>query len=200
MLKHIHNQKGAMFGLDTRVTIAIMAAMTVIVGYYSIGRIGEAKDGALLKELAGFEEAFIGYQADLGTFPMFTINAGSDGVKDIVALWDVNQVAVGFRPRWNGPYYKYQGYTREHLLYGEFSVTYAQNDATMSACTSASPCYAWLTLTDVPLSTWAKINQAIDEGYGSDPEVSANEQGKVRADSLASSPVVMHYRMLKRPD
>ncbi len=199
MLKRL-NQKGAMFGLDTRLTLAIMAAMTLVVGYYSIARIQDAKEGALLKELTNYEDAFLAYQADMGTFIMFTLNGGSDGTRDVEALWDQSEVATGFQNRWGGPYYKYRDYTSDHLTYGDFTMTYGQADANMSACTSSTDCHAWLTLTDVPLNVWLSINSIVDESLGSNTEASPEDEGKVRADSIASSPVTLFYRVLERPN
>ncbi len=193
------NQKGAMFGLDTRVALAVMGAMSVIAGYYSISRIGTAKTAGLVKELSNYEEAFLGYQSDMGTFLLFTLNGASNGVRDLEVLWDQSEVLAGLRKRWSGPYYKYKSYTRDHSDYGEFSITYGQDDANLSTCTSSTSCYAWLTLSDVPLETWLEINEAVDEAYGSDAEASAEEEGKVRADSLGSDPLTLYYRVLERP-
>ncbi len=199
MLKRF-NQKGAMFGIDTRLSLGIMATISVIAGYYSIGRIQVARDGALLRELNNYEEAFLSYQADMGTFIMFTLNGGSDGTRDVTALWDQSEVASGFRKRWGGPYYKYRDYTNEHVSYGEFSMTYGQSDSSMSACTSSTECHAWLTLTDVPLGVWLMINEAVDESFGTAPEGTPDEEGKVRADSSSSDPVTLYYRVLERPN
>lgn len=191
------SQRGAMFGLDARMAMLIFGLLSIIAGYYGYSRIATAKHAALIKELEDLDLAMQAYQADMGTFYLFTIEGESNGRKDMEALWDQSKVAFGFKDYWHGPYLHRE--TRDHRSYGRFSITYGQKDR-KTLCTNLSDCYAWITLTDVPEEVWDVVNRYVDESSGDFTET-YNEKhllGRVHADAL-SDPRVLFYRSIKRP-
>lgn len=187
-----------MFGIDARVAVFIFLTLSTIVGTVGLMRITAVKHSALIKELSALEEAFNIYQTDMGVFMRYTINGGSDGVKDFEILWDKTDVASGFRKYWNGPYYSHESLV--HDTYGTFSISYAQADRS-TACTHSTACYAWINLTDVPAATWAKVNSYFDESLGSAPETpgSLHDSGRVHASSAVADPRTLYFRIVDRP-
>ena len=158
-----------MFGLDARLSLAIFALITMIVGYLAYSRVQAVHKGALLRELKTFEEALQGYQADMGVFYPFSLAHSSvfsafepadpTHPNDLSALWDVAQVAPGFQRLWNGPYL-----TREQAAlpnFGAVQLSYAPAQRSQT-CTDALTCYVWLSIEAVPLSFWRVAEQQID--------------------------------------
>lgn len=182
------SQTGAMFGLDARIALAIFSALIVIVGYVGFGRVQTARDAALAADIDALEIALNHYQADTGTFYMFTLEKpydDADTSEDITALWNKNKVKQGFQANWNGPYVHRT--SRARPPYGAFSVFYAQQDRT-NECTAESQCYIWLKLTQVPEKTWSTLNAYYDEAGGKAPEASGGQTtlGKVQADATTT--------------
>lgn len=193
-------QRGALFGLDARLAIGVFALLAVIAGYVAFGRIGTAKDTALLADLQAFEQALNEYQADMGTFYLFTLNKQGDdsgGAKDLEALWDKKMILPGFQHLWNGPYLHRDN--RKHRDYGRFSVFYAQPDR-INYCTTDSECYVWLSLTDVPAQKWEMVNRIIDEGGGAYHERMGEQgtTGRVQSDG-DTDPRMLILRTVGRP-
>ena len=179
----LNRQSGALFGLDARIAMAVFALLALIAGYVAFGRIDIARQAALLADIQSIDEALQGYQADMGTFFLFTIDKSDNGTgaKDLEALWDIKRVLPGFRPHWNGPYLHRD--TRQHRDYGRFSLIYAQSDRT-NYCTTDSECYVWIALTKVPASKWNDINRAYDEGGGTVEDIDHKiSSGRVQADA-----------------
>lgn len=188
-----------MFGLDARIALGVFGLLSLITGYLAFGRIQTAKDTKLLHEIQSIEQALKGYQADMGTFYLFTLNKNDneDGLKDLEALWDKDRVLSGFQKHWNGPYLHMT--TRKHREFGSFSLLYAQGDR-KNLCTTDSDCYIWLALTDVPDSMWREMNRMIDEAQGKQPErgAAAVSEGRLQADEQ-SDVRTLFYRTIARP-
>lgn len=192
--KIITNNKGALFGMDARIAMAIFASISIIMGYFSFGKINMAKDSALISELEAITSAMQNYQTDMGTFYQFTINT-VDGFNGFEALYNINAVNTGYQKNWNGPYYTIT--SNSHHAYGDFSISYSQADRT--ACTSSSDCYAWIELTGIKQVMWDRINSFVDEGLGNTPEPNGQQTttGKIRANAT-TDPRTLYYRSIKR--
>lgn len=194
-----HPERGALFGLDARMAIGVFALLAVIAGYVAFGRVGIARDTALLADLQAFEQALAEYQTDMGTFYLFTLDKkpGDSGSGDLEALWDKSRVLPGFQRHWNGPYLHRD--SRKHKTYGRFSTFYAQADR-INYCTTDSDCFVWLSLTDVPAKMWASVNRIIDEGGGAYHERLGEEgsTGRVQHDG-ETDPRMLLLRTVGRP-
>ncbi|HAG52695.1 MAG TPA: hypothetical protein DCL21_02800 [Alphaproteobacteria bacterium] len=65
----INSQKGAMFGLDARIALAIFGALSVISGAALYSAIQNAKAISLLTELQEVGKATESYYLDTGSYP-----------------------------------------------------------------------------------------------------------------------------------
>ena len=189
-----HSQRGAMFGVDGRLAIAIFMALAAVMGVVGYSKLGTARNTAFIKELQAYAEAYQALQSDMGVFIEEVVNLGSDGTKDVQMLWDDAQVDAGYRRYWSGPYITAE--TLSHKSFGTFSLSYGEAD--MTPCSSSTPCYAWLVLTDVSAEMWDKANDYIDENNGSNNETTPISEGLLRANSN-DDPRTLYYRLVKRP-
>mgnify|MGYP005844517255 CR=1 FL=1 len=188
--KTFKNQRGAMFGLDARIAMAIFATISIVVGYFGMGKITTANNAAFLKQLQAYEDAIMQIQTDLGVFYQFAID-GSDGIKDFNAIdTETGNILARYQPRWNGPYI--DGIRRDHPIYGSFTVAYQQADYT-TACNINNDCFVWLVLDGVPASVFDYVNRHVDEDSGLDSEGTPISEGRVRADG-ATDPRELRFR------
>jgi hypothetical protein len=186
-------QRGAMFGIDARVAMAVLGALSVVTGYIGYSQITAARHGALLSEVQQIDKAVRELQSSVGTFYQFAIST-PDGVRDFDALTDSTMLLTGFQGRWSGPYLTQS--RRDHPIYGVYTLTYGQADRT--ACTVNSTCFVWIDLTQVPADVWTTINRQMDEDNGETPETTPISEGLVRADA-ANDPRTLYYRSAERP-
>lgn len=193
LFRHL-SQRGAMFGMDGRLTMAIFMTLSGVMGLIGFTKLQTAKQTALLKEVLSMDEALQLYQSDMGVFMKDTVNGGSDGTKDVQLLWDSSNVDAGFRKYWSGPYMTIEN--DDHRIYGAYTITYGR--ANRTACSHGSDCYAWIELTSVPEDIWDKINSHTDESLGSDLETTAHQEGRVQSDSGISDPRPLYFRSIKR--
>lgn len=197
-------QAGALFGLDARLAMTVFSILAIVAGYVMFNRINLARTAALYSEITALEHAMDGYQADMGTFYLFTLardpsdDETASHERDLTALWNKDVIAPGFQPRYNGPYL--HNTSLKHRQFGRYGVIYAQGDR-KDVCTMSSDCYAWLTLSDVPAEVWKAINAMVDEGPGKDKEAenTAISSGRLQADGTTEKRILF-YRMSKRPD
>jgi type II secretory pathway pseudopilin PulG len=89
--------KGAMFGLDARIALAIFGALSVISGAALYSAIQEAKVTAFYAQVKEIEKAFESIYIDLGTLPQH--NAG---LADVTVNYLNNN--LDNLKGWNGPY------------------------------------------------------------------------------------------------
>lgn len=184
------SQRGAMFGLDARIALAIFAAISLVGGYFGLGKITTANNAAFLKELRAYENAIMQIQTDLGVFYQFAID-GSDGIKDFNAIETATgNILARYQPRWNGPYI--DGIRRDHPVYGAYTVAYRQADYT-TACNISNDCFVWLVIDGVPASVFAFVNRYVDEDSGLDPEGTPISEGRVRSGGT-TDPRELRYR------
>lgn len=188
-----------MFGLDARIALTIFSTLVVIAGFVGFSRIQAARQAALVADVEAISNALAAYQADLGTFYMFTVEkpeGSEDTAEDLTALWDKSRVKQGFQGHWSGPYLHRT--SRARPPYGLFSVFYAQHDR-QSECTAQSQCYTWLSLTKVPAQEWETVNSFYDEADKSGNEDAGQKilTGKVQADG-ATDPRTLYVRTTSR--
>jgi type II secretory pathway pseudopilin PulG len=169
------SQRGALFGLDARIALALFGILSIVAGYLAFGRLEVAKQAVLIQEMEAFDHAFRAYQADMGTFYLFTLDKpvnDDSSIEDITALWKPSMVKNGFKPHWNGPYLHRD--TRKSRHWGNYSVFYSQADR-RNYCTADSECVIWLSLSGVPAELWKAVNHHYDEGSAQNE---AEEQGR----------------------
>jgi len=159
----LSSQRGAMFGLDARIALAIFGGLAIIVGMSIASIVQEIKVTQIITQADNTSKAITQYILDTGLRPtaatMTDLNADSG--------------ATG----WNGPYLPFEGsgsLTTTGLLYYCDSATGNEAmDIPTCSCT-ATACNAWLLLF-VSTTIAEAIDLKVDGVAGSD-------SGKVRTD------------------
>lgn len=176
LYKKITNQKGAMFGLDARITLAIFSSLSVLAGYTITTNLDYITGGALTDELKNVSNAIDGYHHDLKQ-DIFKTLISPTPENAISALYDNEFISPGkFRARWIGPYVEYR--STNHHKYGEMRLEKRKENFNEKCQSTSRTCYLYLSLENVPLGTIEKVNADYD---GSD-EAAAELNGRVQWD------------------
>lgn len=167
------NQRGALFGMDARISLAIFGAMAIVAGAYTANNIYATKAQGFSKELSEVTEAIEAIHNDLGEDLHSSLESVSDE-NAYVALYDNVRIKPGrLRGRWLGPYL--QTATSTHKNFGEIRVTKAGEEAKKD-CVAGHICYLWITYDNVPMGVLESLNKTFD---GHD-EVGAEAMGRVQ--------------------
>jgi len=173
--------KGAMFGLDARIALAIFGALSVISGAALYSAIKQAKVVASVAELKEVAKAVESYYIDTGVLP---INSGDDQIRLWELLENGNSVA-----NWQGPYMskekgshfsRFKGpvaignYEITSAVYesGDWGETDGNGPGGPIICDSGDKCAAWIGIASVNNKASADaidklIDGAIDNKKGS---------------------------------
>lgn len=95
MKKKLHRQKGAMFGLDARITMLIIAILGLVIYPVMNGVISKARTEAILATTKSVTLAIESFITDTGTTPA-----------TIDMLYDTVPTKAHHSKNWNGPYLK----------------------------------------------------------------------------------------------
>ena len=176
MTTQLHNQKGAMFGLDARITLAIFSTLSVLAGYTITTNMDYITGGALTDELNNLSNAVDGYHHDMKQ-DIFKTLISPTAENAVSALYDNEFVQAGkFRARWLGPYVEYR--STNHHKYGEMRLE-KRTDKLNEVCQStAKTCYLYISLKNVPIGTIEKVNA----DYDGDGEIARELEGRVQWD------------------
>ena len=132
-------KKGAMFGLDARIALAIFGALSVISGAALYSAIQEAKVTAELTKFRELEKALEAYYLDTGQLPT---NGGLSTLDTSELLENTKNLA-----NWNGPYIAYDKSSARFMddagintvvAFGSSADWGAENTDTISRVTCAS--------------------------------------------------------------
>ena len=160
--------KGAMFGLDARIALAIFGALSVISGAALYSAIQESKAVALLSDMNEFSKAVESYFLDTGVYP--PSDAATSNL-NISGLTENNGVSG-----WNGPYISYEealtptDYVYNHPTYGAISIFRARGHDWPSWSTgnyrcykaSVEPCYVAVMVEGIPMEILRKLEEKVD--------------------------------------
>lgn len=179
-------QRGAMFGLDARISLVIFTLLTLVAGYMGLKAFSQIKTQSFVNELHQVSQAFAQLEADLqrrcidstpacGTFECNNLNS-------YAALYDAGSLNATYLPRWHGPYLSVNAPAA--TKYGAGAIFYYTNDAA-TACTAGNPCYAWLRWGAVPLSVTVmeNANALLDNAAEINPDTSGQFQWTDNGDS-----------------
>ena len=154
----IRFKKGAMFGLDARIALAIFGALSVISGAALYSAIKEAKITAIITEVAEIEKAITAYYLDTG---VMLEHSSANVNRDLTAKGLI--VAPTGVTNWQGPYYPdaepSTDNIRSRTLDVNVTMPYREDivwaNSADGTCTKASTekCYVylWYALTDTSL-------------------------------------------------
>lgn len=176
-LKPIQNQKGAIFGLDARITLAIFSSLSVLAGYTITTNMDYITGGALTDELHNISNAIDGYHHDLKQ-DIYKTLVSPTSENAIGALYDNEFVSPGkFRARWIGPYMEYRSTT--HPKYGEMTIEKRTEKFKDQCQGTSSICYLYVSFEHVPIGTLEKVNEDYD-GEEVAPELEGRVQWDIR--------------------
>ena len=144
-------KKGAMFGLDARIALAIFGALSVISGAALYSAIQESKAVSLLTEMREVGKAYEQYFLDTGSNPSFV---SSDLSLPTGYFYKIENLVnnIDNKSGWAGPYLSYaadDSYHLNHPVYGQI-LMYVSDETNVRAngskCPSGNTCYLWVEL------------------------------------------------------
>ena len=148
--KGIRSQRGALFGLDARLALAIFAGLSVVAGITLFDTIRQTDATALTSEFDTMAKATTNFFFDTNSAPGEFSELYEDGSPAIAG--------------WNGPYITRS--SDSHPKFGTYIVGRADYDDTDTApatvTTSSSGDSLWLKLTNVSCEVVLKIDQQVD--------------------------------------
>jgi len=134
--------RGAMFGLDARIALAIFGALSVISGAALHSTIQDAKVTQVLAQIGEIDKALSAYHNDTG-HPVPEISTTPDRL-------DLRELVTSTEPGWKGPYLPFDinGYNLNANHKGPISVSYGTKDSTnvtRASCTNieSDTCGYW---------------------------------------------------------
>jgi type II secretory pathway pseudopilin PulG len=165
-------KKGAMFGLDARIALAIFGALSVISGAALYSAIQESKLTALITELQEVGKAYDAYYLDTGEELAV--------ISDYVYL-DIKKLINDTTSGWQGPYVSYddnsgEAFSLVHTSYEKVRIAEMLNGAwtgnggsttwkTTTRCdtgTVGGSCDIWIMFRDIPLDLYNALDEKID--------------------------------------
>ena len=199
------NKKGAMFGLDTRIALAIFGALSVISGAALYSAIQQANATKLFVTSQEAAKAMEAYYLDTGSQVPNQSGANRIYIGNITKNFANNDY-------WNGPYFGNDIYNNQNSIYLNNFVKGEQNeelnayslstsdwtgtvltDATTKGC-SAGDCSAYLQSTSNTstyskvLSSYNLLDQNIDNGDGP-------IKGKIRATEAVANTIRLYIQL-----
>lgn len=141
------NQKGAMFGLDARIALAIFGILSVVAGVTAVNVLSQAGTTALITEFNNIKKAYQEFHLATG-----------DHTTRFMDLIDSQSDIIG----WNGPYLDLL--SDKSRTYGVYSFVEGRQDVAGVPPVECSGgiCGIWLKLTKVKDSTAADADKSLD--------------------------------------
>lgn len=183
-----NNQKGALFGLDARISLVIFSGLTVIVGATLSSKISSITGGALIDELNATGQAIEGMQLDLKADIFKSIDNPNEE-NAFMALYDKDMLNTPLtRSRWLGPYIK--NHTNIHPAYGKMSIV-KRTESYKAICRSGDVCYLWITLEKVPYN----VIEHTDKNYDGKNPISPETDGRIQWEFTSDDFAKLWYRV-----
>ena len=170
MIKYI--KKGAMFGLDARIALAIFGALSVISGAALYSAIQQSKVVSVVAELNEMNKAIEAYMLDTGVdVPKYIPDTNNTG------LWfsDLTTNSNGISG-WNGPYvslepedpsgstpqfYLHSLHEQLHLGSGQ-DISFDNLVSDSATCTAGEACYYWVQTKNTPCTIAYGVDEYVD--------------------------------------
>ena len=151
-------KKGAMFGLDARIALAIFGALSVISGAALYSAIQDAKATAILTDMNEFGKAWESYYLDTGL--LLSKRDDSSNASSNFYILEVENLVTNANSvaKWKGPYTALTADNNYRLnqSYGGFAYVLTLNDketwgdgsttlwTPQGHCASGDKCYIWI--------------------------------------------------------
>ena len=154
-------KKGAMFGLDARIALAIFGALSVISGAALYSAITQAKVVSLVTQFQEYAKAREQFMLDTGQ------DLSLVGSRNLRSIELITETGTG----WKGPYLSQEGYSVDYLesgTYDQWMFVAAPKTPAWNVPTDLTPtcvanpneaCHIWVHMIGVTES----LNQQIDE-------------------------------------
>ena len=186
--------RGAMFGLDARIALAIFGALSVISGAALYSAAQEAKLVAQITELEELGKAFDAYHLDIGSILSRSSTDSSSSWYYRLRSSELKnpEYSGGFDiPYWNGPYvtnYEFSGNYLIHPKYKTDTIFLTYKDSSWFDpwgnssvwCESGPDCYIWINFRGIDTDLLALLDERIDGLDG-------NANGSFRYDKVNST-------------
>lgn len=146
----IGGNRGAMFGLDARLALAIFAGLSAVTTYSIINVIGDTNKTTLANDL---KAVAIAYQN-------MVLSTGVDSYRFEDLYSNKNNLF-----NWSGPYIDLD--SASHNKYGSFSLMAGSNGESQTngspqTCSRKEPCAVWVSLTQVPTDVAFSVDELVD--------------------------------------
>lgn len=167
LLSPLSNQRGAIFGLDARVALAIFSVLSVVAGVTSVLSVQSIRAKSLAQEMDAFGTAIESMQHDLKT-DIFTALITPSEESAFRALYDnIVLEETQMRPRWLGPYINVT--SNVHPKFGERIVS-KRSEYLTEDCNYDGNCFLWLIYEEVPKESAEEANTLLDGAHEKSPE------------------------------
>jgi hypothetical protein len=160
------SQRGAMFGLDARVALAIFGGLSAIAGTAVFSAVRDTRVTGVLTEFDNISKGYINHVFDTGVdiTQDATVTPGSDGGTGTAGFKNLYRDANGTL-NWNGPYVTIA--TNLHAAgYGQFALRDGRIDGNWGTPPGTNPAGSiggkWLTLSAVPCEIAGDLKRKID--------------------------------------
>jgi Tfp pilus assembly protein PilE len=171
-------KKGAMFGLDARIALAIFGALSVISGAALYSAIKQAKSTAILTEMREIAKGFEQYYLDTGQMPKLIKTVACS----LPCMYEVEELITNKYnvSGWKGPYIPYSvidyltlqnGVNRSTILQVTKDDTWGGtgNEYTSANCANGKNCSLWVFYSGfTDASLLESIDKDIDSANGGD--------------------------------
>lgn len=181
----LKSQKGALFGMDARITLAIFSGLSVIAGTAGYGYMQQTQVTSMATELDNISKAYTNFMLDTGV--------NTKTFKDLLNN-DGGQLG------WSGPYMHMS--SDRHVSYGLYSLEYGIEMRKVKG-TSPRPCinprdlcFVWLKLSDIPAVLASTVDEHID---GSIDAKGSPDSGRFLVDiDTATDKASVYYRISRK--
>lgn len=184
-------QRGAMFGLDARLTLAILAGLSIVAGASMAQIMQDRRADNLLFEHSKVSSAVAAIQEDLETNVHDSLTS-SDDTNAYLALVDGTLLTPAAERNWLGPYLR-EFYSNDHDSYGDIFLMRRQ-DAIASACTATvirnRECFYYYVVSEVPITTVEDVNENLDGAEGT-----PQSTGAVQWDTITANDARLYMRL-----
>lgn len=189
-------QRGAMFGLDTRVAMAIMGGLSIIAGSAYVFSLRSAQAHALREEIIVTKGAIDALQYDMkiGIHRLQNVTSTPDEEHRYNALTSTNgfvewTASMNRKHYWQGPYlqdFRYNRSQDRQERFGTRTIHHGTANDPLSSCTSS--CFLWLGFSSVSEAVALQLNETFD-GDETTPE----NTGKVQWNNSPSGDTKQIY-------
>ncbi len=169
------SQRGAMFGLDARIAMAIIGALSLVGGATMFTTSSEVKAKALIKDFEAYKAAVEGMQYDIKRDIYTSVVTGVEhaALRAFASLNDVTMLEPAYRTHWLGPYLKgRQDDITMHENYGQLWLHKGSATDPGAASGCGALCFYWIKVEDVPEKDFMVINDQIDGVGEANPDTS----------------------------